>query len=149
MLCYSGFALAELRRHQAEVPAQFDVPVPEPFAVGRGRPRRLRGGRNQPLIPSTPLGRVRHGDDAQFATGSPHTGRVPSQTGRHFLLCSDSPTDAMPLETIESALTTDYQAFIAELLEQTLPAGAPDNVSIMLASIRPRGGDKEYGRPKS
>ena len=72
----------------------------------------------------------------------PHTGSVPTRPGRRFLLCSDGLTDAVPLEMIESALTKDDEGLVAELLERALAAGAPDNVSIVLASIRAKGGDE-------
>ena len=71
----------------------------------------------------------------------PHVGMVSTRTGRRYLLCSDGLTDAVPLETVECALTEDDGELVAELLERTLAAGAPDNVSIVLASIRPKGGD--------
>ena len=71
MLCYSGLTLARVRRCHAEILALLDVLVPEPFLVGRGGPRPLRGSSNQPLLPLTRLGRVRYGDDARCATGAP------------------------------------------------------------------------------
>ena len=73
----------------------------------------------------------------------PHTGSVPTRPGRRFLLCSDGLTDALTLERIENSLTEDDRGLVTELLERSLAAGAPDNVSIVLASIRPKGGDKE------
>ncbi len=73
----------------------------------------------------------------------PHAGSVSTRSGRRFLLCSDGLTDSVPLEAIESALTRDDLGLVAELLEQALAAGAPDNVSIVLASIRSTGGAKE------
>ena len=70
MLCYSGFTLARVKRCHAEILALLDVVVPEPFVVGRGESRPLRGSSNQPLIALTQLGRARYGDEAQFATGA-------------------------------------------------------------------------------
>ena len=71
LLCYSGFPLARIRRRHAEILALLDVLVPEPFVVGRGGARPLRGSSNQPLIALTPLGRARYGDETRFATGTP------------------------------------------------------------------------------
>ena len=70
----------------------------------------------------------------------PHVGSVSTRSGRRFLLCSDGLTDAVPLERIERTLTKDDHG-VAELLEHALAAGAPDNISIVLASIRPEDGD--------
>ena len=44
----------------------------------------------------------------------------------------------MPLEAIERALSDDDRSLVGELLASTLAAGAPDNVSIVLATIRLR-----------
>ena len=73
----------------------------------------------------------------------PHVGSVATRAGRRYLLCSDGLTDAVPLERVESALARDDQSLVAELLEETLAAGAPDNVSIVLAAVRPGDGNHE------
>ena len=73
----------------------------------------------------------------------PHVGSHSTRNGRRYLLCSDGLTDAVPLETVERLLTNHDQSFVTELLERTLAAGAPDNVSIVLASIRRGGGVRE------
>lgn len=66
----------------------------------------------------------------------PHVGSVATRRGRRYLLCSDGLTDAVPLETVESAMAKDDESVVVELLERTLAAGAPDNVSIVLATVR-------------
>ena len=72
----------------------------------------------------------------------PHAGSESTRAGRRYLLCSDGLTDALPLETIERALSEDDRGVVDELLERTLAAGAPDNVSIVLAGVRPADGDR-------
>ena len=68
----------------------------------------------------------------------PHVGSESNRPGRRYLLCSDGLTDALSLETVERALsgTGDEEEIVGDLLERTLAAGAPDNVSIILASVR-------------
>ena len=97
ILCYSGFTLARLERCHAEVLALLDVLVPEPFVVGRGGPQRLRGSGNQTLIPLTQLGRVRYGDEAQFATGPPGI-QVSVDQGAVWFIGIPNPGDMERLE---------------------------------------------------
>ena len=68
----------------------------------------------------------------------PHVGSESMRPGRRYLLCSDGLTDVVALETMERALSEsdDDQAIVEELLARTLAGGAPDNVSIVLASVR-------------
>lgn len=73
----------------------------------------------------------------------PHVGSVATRAGRRYLLCSDGLTDAVPLETVESTLAKDDEGLVAALMEHAMAAGAPDNVSIVLASIPRKGADKE------
>ena len=68
----------------------------------------------------------------------PHVGSEATRPGRRYLLCSDGLTDVVSLEAIESALSDDDHSLAGELLASTLAAGAPDNVSIVLATIRLR-----------
>ena len=83
------------------------------------------------------------GGAAAFLEIDPHVGSVSNRPGRRYLLCSDGLTDAVPLDTIERALSDDDRSIAAELMDRTLAAGAPDNVSIVLASIRLRSGDND------
>lgn len=73
----------------------------------------------------------------------PHVGSVATRRGRRYLLCSDGLTDAVPLEAVESALAKDDESLVVDLLERTLAAGAPDNVSIVLATVRPGDGNHD------
>ena len=66
----------------------------------------------------------------------PHVGTEPMRPGRRYLLCSDGLTDALSLDAIEGALSSDDPAMVRDLLELALAAGAPDNVSIVLATVR-------------
>ena len=75
----------------------------------------------------------------------PHVGSEATRPGRRYLLCSDGLTDVVPLEAIERALSDDDHSLVGKLLDITLAAGAPDNVSIVLVTIRPR--DREEQQP--
>lgn len=93
----------------------------------------------------------------------PHVGSEATRPGRRYLLCSDGLTDVVSLEDIERALIerasierdlikrdlierafwdADH-SFVGKLLDSTLAAGAPDNVSIVLATIRPRNREEQ------
>ena len=78
------------------------------------------------------------GGAAAFQEIDPHVGSEPTRPGRRYLLCSDGLTDALAPEAMESALSEDGEGLVAALLDSTLAAGAPDNVSIVLAGIRAR-----------
>lgn len=52
--------------------------------------------------------------------------------GRRYLVCSDGLTRPLAVEAIEDALALPAQQAVALLLQMTLDAGAPDNVSIVL-----------------
>ena len=75
------------------------------------------------------------GADA-FQEIQPHVGSQSTRAGRRYLLCTDGLTDAVPIETMERALSHNDRAFARELLDSALAAGARDNVSIVLASVR-------------
>ena len=79
------------------------------------------------------------GADA-FVEVEPHVGSESTRAGRRYLLCSDGLTDALPLEAIERALPDDDRGLVDTLLDRALAAGAPDNVSIVLASVRSEAG---------
>ena len=76
------------------------------------------------------------GGAADFLEVHPHVGSVATRPGRRYLICSDGLTDALPLGTIEGALSDDDQGLVSELLDRALEAGAPDNVSILAATVR-------------
>ena len=78
-----------------------------------------------------------------FVEIEPHVGSEPLRAGRRYLLCSDGLTDAVPLEAVERALSDDDGDLVGRLLASALAAGAPDNVSIVLAGIRSPGGDAD------
>ena len=69
----------------------------------------------------------------------PHVDVVAVEGGERFLVCSDGLTDAVDEGTIARLLGSapDPAAGCAALLEATLAAGAPDNVSCVIADLRP------------
>ena len=101
-----------------------DVPA---GAAGSGRITQALGGANS------------------FLEVAPHVGGEATRAGRRYLLCSDGLTDMLELATIESVLSNDDGALVEELLERTLAAGARDNVSIVVASVRPQADDGSDG----
>ena len=60
---------------------------------------------------------------------------VPVQPGDRFLLCSDGLSDYVTDEVIAGTLRAhaDRQTCAAELIARTLEAGAPDNVTVIVA----------------
>jgi serine/threonine protein phosphatase PrpC len=62
---------------------------------------------------------------------------VPVRPGDRFLLCSDGLTDYVADEVIGQTLRVyaDRQVCAAELIARTLEAGAPDNVTVIVADI--------------
>jgi serine/threonine protein phosphatase PrpC len=62
---------------------------------------------------------------------------VPVQLGDRFLLCSDGLTDYVPDDVIAETLraNADRKTCAAELVHRTLEAGAPDNVTVIVADI--------------
>ena len=66
-------------------------------------------------------------------------GRVlPVRAGDRFLLCSDGLTDYVADEVIGQTLRlhTDRELCAAELIARTLEAGAPDNVTVIVADVK-------------
>ena len=86
------------------------------------------------------------GADA-FLEIEPHVGSESTRAGRRYLLCSDGLTDALPLDVVERVLSADNGDLVGELLDSALAAGAPDNVSIVLAGVRSPSGDTD-GPPR-
>jgi serine/threonine protein phosphatase PrpC len=62
---------------------------------------------------------------------------VPVRAGDRFLLCSDGLTDYVEDEVIAQVLRDfeDRKACAAELFARTLEAGAPDNVTVVVADV--------------
>ena len=62
---------------------------------------------------------------------------VPIRPGDRFLLCSDGLSDYVDDETIGTILReiADRKACATELINRTLQAGAPDNVTVIVADV--------------
>lgn len=73
-----------------------------------------------------------------YPTFSTYAGRV----GDRYLLCSDGLSDPVPDELIAARLSADPQRHRAEavadqLIKDALDAGAPDNVTVVIADLLP------------
>jgi protein phosphatase len=62
---------------------------------------------------------------------------IPVRVGDRFLLCSDGLTDYVEDHAIVETLRTnpDRKTCAAELVHRTLEAGAPDNVTVIVADM--------------
>jgi protein phosphatase len=62
---------------------------------------------------------------------------VPIRPGDRFLLCSDGLSDYVDDATIGTVLreVADRKACATELITRTLEAGAPDNVTVIVADV--------------
>jgi serine/threonine protein phosphatase PrpC len=59
------------------------------------------------------------------------------QADDRFLLCSDGLTRVVPLPVItEWIQTPDIRAAVDGLIQATLDAGAPDNVTVLIAEVQ-------------
>jgi type VI secretion system protein ImpM len=59
------------------------------------------------------------------------------QVDDRFLLCSDGLTRVLPVETIRTWMQTpDIRGAVDGLIQATLDAGAPDNVTVLIAEVR-------------
>jgi len=114
------------------------------FNVGDSRVFRLVDGylgqvSVDDLVPD-PTG-VRKGFVSQSLGGpterrlDPHEMAVPIEPGAVFLLCSDGLHDCVGRDEIASALEREPSAAVTELVTLALDAGAPDNVSVIVARV--------------
>jgi serine/threonine protein phosphatase PrpC len=64
---------------------------------------------------------------------------IPIQLGDRFLLCSDGLSDYVADDVIAETMRAypDRKTCAAELVQRTLEAGAPDNVTVIVADITP------------
>ena len=120
----------------------FNVGDSRVYSVRRGFVRQLSVD-DVPVGAPSGSGRITQalGGAVTYLDIDPHVGSESTRRGRRYLLCSDGLTDALPLETIERALSDDDPGVVGGLLESALAAGAPDNVSIVVAAVRPADGD--------
>jgi protein phosphatase len=73
---------------------------------------------------------------------APTTRMLPVQPGDRYLLCSDGLSDVVPAEAIGQTLRSyaDRRQCVEQLVKLALQAGAPDNVTAVLADVL-AGGD--------
>ncbi|HEX7745815.1 MAG TPA: protein phosphatase 2C domain-containing protein [Micromonosporaceae bacterium] len=70
---------------------------------------------------------------------TPATATLPGAAGDRLLLCSDGLSDVVPDETIAATLRTygDPEDCAAQLIKEAYRAGAPDNVTVVVADLVP------------
>jgi len=114
------------------------------FNVGDSKVFEEEGGYlGQISVDDSPAGPKRSGVVTQTLGGAseptrihPHVGSIEHRSPARYLICSDGLTDAVPLESIEEAMKdADDADLVQDLIDEALEAGAPDNVSIILARI--------------
>ncbi len=77
------------------------------------------------------------GGSSKFSPVEPHVYCDECTESRRFLVCSDGLTNFVALEEIRDALTgTDPVGAVRLLLDLTLEAGAPDNVTVIVVDAR-------------
>lgn len=114
------------------------------FNVGDSKVFEEEGGYlGQISVDDSPPGPKRSGVVIQTLGGAweptrihPHTGSIEYRSPARYLICSDGLTDAVPLEMIEEAMKgADDAELVQDLIDEALEAGAPDNVSIVVARL--------------
>jgi protein phosphatase len=122
------------------------------FNVGDARIYRMQDGYlsqlsvdDVPVMPRSGAGRTglitqSLGGVSHFTDIRPHVFTQPRPvTGdRTYLLCSDGLYDGLELEELESAIDDDLGASVSRLFERAMAAGAFDNISIVLLSLKSR-----------
>jgi serine/threonine protein phosphatase PrpC len=78
------------------------------------------------------------GGPGAAASLSPHVSSVSIGSEETFLVCTDGIHNVLSLDEIEAAMSSNHYDWLAALVEKTLAAGAPDNLSVL--AIRISGG---------
>lgn len=136
---------------------RLDGPAAVILHVGDSRAYRLRGDRWQRLTRDDSLvqglvdsGAITATDARRHPARSvvmqalnggavaPHVQTLPVEAGDRFLVCSDGLSDYVDEESIEQIVTAqpDLDACGAELIDAALAAGAPDNVTCVVADVK-------------
>lgn len=76
------------------------------------------------------------GGAPQFIDIDPHIGTEPLADGWRYLICSDGLTDVLSTPAIEGMISESDEATVQKLLDTTLAKGAPDNVSIIMITVK-------------
>lgn len=87
------------------------------------------------------------GGAQQFIDIDPHVGSEVLADGWRYLICSDGLTDVVSVLNIEDMISDSDEASVRMLLDATLAEGAPDNVSIIMITVRAETAD-HIGEPE-
>ena len=82
------------------------------------------------------------GGAPQFIDIDPHIGTEPLADGWRYLICSDGLTDVVSASTIEGIISDSDETSVRILLDATLAEGAPDNVSIVMITVKAETADE-------
>ena len=82
------------------------------------------------------------GGAPQFIDIEPHIGTEPLADGWRYLICSDGLTDVVSISTIEDMISDSDEMSVRILLDATLAEGAPDNVSIIMITVKAETADE-------
>jgi serine/threonine protein phosphatase PrpC len=137
---------------------RLDGPAAVVLHVGDSRAYRLRGDRWQRLTRDDSLvqglvdaGAITDADARRHPARSvvmqalsggavtPYVKSHPVETGDRFLVCSDGLSDYVDEESIEQIVSSqpDLDGCGAALIDAALAAGAPDNVTCVVADVKP------------
>jgi serine/threonine protein phosphatase PrpC len=76
------------------------------------------------------------GGAPKFVEVHPHIGVEPIAVGWRYLICSDGLTDVVPTASIEQIMAFSDEEAAQQLLDAALAQGAPDNVSVILITVK-------------
>ena len=76
------------------------------------------------------------GGAPQFIDIEPHIGTEPLADGWRYLICSDGLTDVVSASAIEDMISDSDETTVQMLLDATLAEGSPDNVSIVMITVK-------------
>jgi serine/threonine protein phosphatase PrpC len=113
------------------------------YRVGDGVLAQVSRDDSPPKAPGSPPGTITTivtqtlGGTPTQVVIDPHVYTCPAEPGDRFLLCSDGLSDYVPFDVIEQELIAagDSGPAVWALLGAALDNGAPDNVSIVLATV--------------
>jgi anaerobic ribonucleoside-triphosphate reductase activating protein len=100
VLCYSGYPLKTLEARHGGLLKKLDALVPEPYVDALPQGGCWRGSANQPLLPLSPLGKARYGDQDIGSSSRAKTLQVSVEDGRVWMIGIPARGDMAALEAL-------------------------------------------------